>query len=121
MSGNKFRNAPTAIRTHYFWWVCVFVGFNGFMALLIVKVLLHTTDVCTGLGSTCDVIFLAEASSRRLHIIVESFIWGAADLGIVLGWISGHRESMRVKRLAAIEAAVGQIEPAGNSAPACLN
>jgi len=99
----------------------VFVGINGLMALLLVKVLPHTTGVCTGLGSTCDVIFLEEARSRRLHIIVESFIWGAADLGIVLGWISGHRESMRVKRLAAIEAAVGQIEPAGNSAPACLN
>jgi hypothetical protein len=64
------------------------VGINGFMALLIVKVLLHTTGVCNGLGSTCEAIFLAEASSRRLHIIVESFIWGAAELAVVVAWIS---------------------------------
>jgi hypothetical protein len=114
VSANEFRSTPTTIRSHYFWWVCVFVGINGFMALLIVKVLTHRTGVCTGLGSACDVIFLAEASSRRLHIIVESFIWGAADLGIGLSWISCRRENMRLKRLAAIEAAVGQIGPAGN-------
>jgi len=99
----------------------VFIGINGFMALLIAKVLTHTTGVCTGLGSSCDVIFLAEASSRRLHLIVETFVWGAADLGIVLAWISCRRESMRLKRLAAIEATARQIEPAGDSAPARLN
>jgi hypothetical protein len=99
----------------------VFIGINGFMSLLLVKVITHTTGVCTGLGSSCDVIFLAEASSRRLHIIVESFVWGAADLGIVLAWISCRRERMRLKRLAAIEVAAGRIEPAGDSAPARLN
>jgi hypothetical protein len=121
VSGDEFRGAPTTIRPHYFWWVCVFIGINGFMALLIAKVLTHTTGVCTGLGSSCDVIFLAEASSQRLHLIVESFVWGAADLGIVLAWISCRRERMRLKRLAAIEAAAGQIGPAGDRAAARLN
>jgi hypothetical protein len=67
-------------------------------------VLLHTTGVCNGLGSTCEAIFLAEASSRRLHIIVESFIWGAADLAVVVAWISDRREILRLERLAAVEA-----------------
>ena len=143
VSGNDLYDAPATIQTHYLWWICAVVGINGFMALLIAKVLLHTTGVCTGFGSSCDTIFLAEASSPRLHVIVESLIWGAADLGIVMVWISHRRESLRLKRLAAVvardspsddcsghhlvivphrvEEGVIQIETSGVSAPAWLD
>jgi hypothetical protein len=99
---DEFGGAPATIRTHYLWWICAAVAINGFMALLVIKVLLHATGVCTGFYAACSTIFLAEASSRQLHIIVESLIWAAADVGIVMAWISHRREGLRLKRLAKV-------------------
>jgi hypothetical protein len=106
VSDKESLGPPTVFRTHYLGWISAVVGINGFMALLLTKLLLHATGVCTGLGSTCSTIFLEEASSRQLHIIVESVIWAAADVGIVLAWISHRREGLRLKRLAAVEAGI---------------
>jgi hypothetical protein len=78
------------------------VVINGFMALLIVHSLDHTTGVCTGSGAACSAIFLAEAGSRRLHIIVESLIWGVADFGFCSAWVSTRRDRRQLERIANI-------------------
>lgn len=106
VSDTESLGTSTAIKTHYLWGIAAVVGINGFMALLISKVLFHATGVCTGLASACNTIFLEEASSRRLHIIVESLLWAAIDVGIVVAWVSNRRESLRLKRLAKIEAGI---------------
>ena len=105
VSDNESLGTSTAFKTHL-WGIAAVVGINGFMALLISKVLFHATGVCTGLASACNTIFLEEASSRRLHIIVESLLWAAIDVGIVVAWVSNRRETLRLKRLAKIEAGI---------------
>jgi hypothetical protein len=108
VSEDEFGGAPKTRRTHYLWWICAVVGINGLMALLVIKELLHTTGVCMGLNRSCNAFFLAAASSRLLHIIVESFIWAAADAVLVMAWVSHRQERQRLKRLAKVLAGRSQ-------------
>jgi hypothetical protein len=97
-------DAPAAVQTHYFAWSCAIVAINAFIALLMIKLLSHTTGVCTGSGPACNASFLALGRSREIPIVIESLVWAAADVGLALAWISRRREALRLKRLENIQA-----------------